>query len=71
VPVWLHAGLLVECRQRVELALDRVGDESVLDRGVRMSLYLALGYTMVFTMGHTRPHPGGAGAGYRTCGTPR
>jgi len=51
IPVWLHAGLLLECRNRMELALDRVGDESRLDDHVRMRLYLALGYTMVFTMG--------------------
>ena len=50
-PVWLHSALLLECRERVELALDAVEAETALDERVRMRLNLALGYALVFTMG--------------------
>lgn len=51
-PVWLHSALLLECCERIERALNAVAADSVLDKGVRMRLYLALGYAMVFTMGN-------------------
>ncbi len=51
-PVWLHSALLLECRERIELALNAVDAETNLDRQVRMRLHLALGYALVFTMGN-------------------
>ncbi len=50
-PVWLHSAQLLECRERIELALNAVDVETGLAKVVRMRLYLALGYAMVFTMG--------------------
>jgi tetratricopeptide (TPR) repeat protein len=50
--VWLHSALLLECCERIERALNAVAADTVLDKGVRMRLYLALGYAMVFTMGN-------------------
>jgi predicted ATPase/DNA-binding winged helix-turn-helix (wHTH) protein len=50
-PVWLHSAQLTECRERIERALNAVDVEAGLEKQVRMRLYLALGYALVFTMG--------------------
>lgn len=50
-PVWMHTAQLVECRERIERALNAVDVEAGLEKQVRMQLYLALGYALVFTMG--------------------
>ena len=50
-PVWLHSALLLECRERTELALNAVAIEANLDKQTKMRLNLALGYALVFTMG--------------------
>jgi predicted ATPase/DNA-binding winged helix-turn-helix (wHTH) protein len=50
-PVWLHSAQLVECRERIERALNAVDSGAGLEKPVRMRLYLALGYALVFTMG--------------------
>jgi predicted ATPase len=50
-PVWVHAHLLVECRERCEFALSRIDPTDEPDDRVRMNLYSALGFALVFTMG--------------------
>ncbi len=50
-PIWLHSAQLAECRERIERALSAVDSEAGLEKQLRMRLYLALGYALVFTMG--------------------
>ncbi|MBB3465193.1 ATP-binding protein [Rhizobium sp. BK377] len=50
VPVWTYLGLMVECCDRAELALDRLEPELNIDLSVRIHLHLALGLTLMFTM---------------------
>jgi predicted ATPase len=47
LPVWLHLGLLVECRERAERALAGRG----LNPQLRMQLNMGLGLAGIFTMG--------------------
>jgi predicted ATPase/DNA-binding winged helix-turn-helix (wHTH) protein len=51
VPVWLHLGLLFECRERAERALDGHGPEVNLSARLRIQLHVALGLAGIFTMG--------------------
>ena len=50
-PVWVHAHFLLECRERCEYALSRIEYADEPDDQVRMDLYSALGFALVFTMG--------------------
>jgi predicted ATPase/DNA-binding winged helix-turn-helix (wHTH) protein len=50
-PVWLNMGLLFECRERTEQAIDRLTPDTDLDARVRMQLLLEHGVAVVFTMG--------------------
>jgi predicted ATPase len=53
VPVWLHFVLQAECRERMERALDSLaqGGDLGLSVQLRMQLHLALGLSLIFTMG--------------------
>jgi predicted ATPase len=50
MPVWLHMGLLIECRERAERALAEPG----LNKRLRMQLCIGLGLAGIFTMGPVR-----------------
>ncbi len=54
VDVWLHLGLLIECRNRVERILEGVAPEPRFTNAMRMNLHLGLGIALFFTVG-----PGG------------
>jgi predicted ATPase/DNA-binding winged helix-turn-helix (wHTH) protein len=51
VPVWLHLGLLFECRERADRALAGHGRNANLSTRLRMQLNMALGLAGIFTMG--------------------
>jgi predicted ATPase/DNA-binding winged helix-turn-helix (wHTH) protein len=51
VPVWIHLSLMVECRERIECALDILGPDSDLSARLRMQLYIALGVALTYTTG--------------------
>jgi predicted ATPase/DNA-binding winged helix-turn-helix (wHTH) protein len=48
---WLHMSLMVECRQRVESALGRLNQMSVLSPDLTMQLYIALSIAVIHTTG--------------------
>jgi predicted ATPase/DNA-binding winged helix-turn-helix (wHTH) protein len=50
LPVWLHLGLLVECRERADRALAGHG----LNAQLRMQLCMGLGLAGIFTMGSVK-----------------
>jgi predicted ATPase/DNA-binding winged helix-turn-helix (wHTH) protein len=45
-PVWLHLSLVVECRERIERALDRLDPDESQSVPLRMRLHTALGLTL-------------------------
>jgi predicted ATPase/DNA-binding winged helix-turn-helix (wHTH) protein len=49
-PVWLYFGMVVECRERAEHALDFVESGMELAPRLRMQLYFALGAASFFSM---------------------
>lgn len=50
-PVWIHLGLMTECRQWVQRALDSLGEETNLIARLRMQLQIALGFALIHTAG--------------------
>jgi predicted ATPase/DNA-binding winged helix-turn-helix (wHTH) protein len=50
-PFWLHLSLVVECRERIERALEGLGPDVNQDVRLRMRLHSALGLTLILTMG--------------------
>lgn len=50
-PVWLNFALMVECRERIERALDSLEPASNLSARLLMQLHLALGISLMITMG--------------------
>jgi predicted ATPase/DNA-binding winged helix-turn-helix (wHTH) protein len=50
-PFWLHLSLVVECRERIERALDRLDPDVNQDARLRMRLHSALGLPLILTMG--------------------
>jgi predicted ATPase/DNA-binding winged helix-turn-helix (wHTH) protein len=50
-PVWIHLGLMTECRERVQRALDNLDQEPNLSARLRMQLQLALGFALIYTAG--------------------
>ena len=51
VPVWLNFSMLVECRERTERALNSIEPGNAPSAAHRMQLQLALGTSLVITMG--------------------
>jgi predicted ATPase len=51
VPVWLHLGLMAECRDQIERALEHRGSHPHQDARVEMQLAIALGVAVTFMMG--------------------
>jgi len=51
LPVWLHFVLQSECRERIERALDSLGSELDLNPQLQMQLHLALGLSLIYTLG--------------------
>ncbi|HKX07477.1 MAG TPA: winged helix-turn-helix domain-containing protein, partial [Stellaceae bacterium] len=49
-PVWLHSGLLAECRERSERALKDLDTDISLSAPLRMQLFMALGFAAIMTM---------------------
>ena len=49
VPVWLHLSLLVECRECVKRAIDKLGHEAARDSQLGMRLHIALGLALTRT----------------------
>jgi predicted ATPase/DNA-binding winged helix-turn-helix (wHTH) protein len=49
-PVWLELSLVVECRQRIERALDALESNFNVDARLRMQLYVPLGVAMIYTL---------------------
>src|ERR1700682_590741 len=49
-PVWLHLSLVVECRERIERALDRLDPDVSQSAPLRMRLHTALGLPLILTM---------------------
>jgi predicted ATPase/DNA-binding winged helix-turn-helix (wHTH) protein len=50
-PVWLHLGVMAECRDRTRRALDGLRPVSLRDKRLQMKLYIGLGTALVFMMG--------------------
>ena len=50
-PVWLNFALMVECRERIERALHSLEPASNLSPRLLMQLHLALGISLMITMG--------------------
>jgi hypothetical protein len=50
VPIWLHAGLLVECRERTERALEGINIGTRLSEQLRLQLHMGFGLAAVFTV---------------------
>jgi predicted ATPase/DNA-binding winged helix-turn-helix (wHTH) protein len=50
-PFWLHLSLVVECRERIERALDRLDPDESQNVTLRMRLHAALGLPLILTMG--------------------
>jgi predicted ATPase/DNA-binding winged helix-turn-helix (wHTH) protein len=50
-PFWLHLSLVVECRERIERALDRLDPDVSQNAPLRMRLHIALGLPLILTMG--------------------
>ncbi|HTZ37598.1 MAG TPA: winged helix-turn-helix domain-containing protein [Stellaceae bacterium] len=53
VPLWVQLSLLGECRERVEAALARLGEDAAPSR-VRMQLSAALGWSLMYGVGRAR-----------------
>jgi predicted ATPase/DNA-binding winged helix-turn-helix (wHTH) protein len=51
VPAWLHLSLLVECRERVTIALANLQAHAMLTTRLGMQLHIALGLSLVYTTG--------------------
>jgi predicted ATPase/DNA-binding winged helix-turn-helix (wHTH) protein len=49
-PVWLHLSLVVECRERLERALDKLDPDVSQSAPLRMRLHTALGLPLILTM---------------------
>ena len=50
-PIWMHFALIVECRTRIERALETMKADPVWSTPVRMRLQIALGIALIITMG--------------------
>ena len=51
IPVWLHLSLLVECRERITVALAHLQAQANLSARLGMDLHIALGLSLVYTTG--------------------
>ena len=51
IPGWLHQSLLVECRERIEVALANLPGQATLSPRLGMDLHIALGLSLVYTTG--------------------
>jgi predicted ATPase/DNA-binding winged helix-turn-helix (wHTH) protein len=54
VPLWVQLSLLAECRDRVQLALDRLDREAADAERLRMKLSAALGWSLMYGLGRAR-----------------
>ena len=50
-PVWLDLSLVVECRERIDRALDRLESNSNVSAPLAMQLHVSLAIALIFTMG--------------------
>jgi predicted ATPase/DNA-binding winged helix-turn-helix (wHTH) protein len=51
-PVWVDLSLMVECRERIERALDHlVEPQMILSEALRMQLHITLGVALIMTLG--------------------
>jgi predicted ATPase len=50
-PIWLYLSLIVECRERIQLALDQLPDASHVNSQLAVQLYVALGVALFETTG--------------------
>jgi predicted ATPase/DNA-binding winged helix-turn-helix (wHTH) protein len=50
-PVWLDLSLVVECREQIERALDRLEPGSNSSASLVMQLHISLGIALIYTMG--------------------
>jgi predicted ATPase/DNA-binding winged helix-turn-helix (wHTH) protein len=55
VPVWLHAALPAECRERTERAVEHLTNDMDVSPRLRMQLYFAAGLTPAYTMSPVEP----------------
>jgi predicted ATPase/DNA-binding winged helix-turn-helix (wHTH) protein len=51
IPAWLHLSLMVECRERITVALSHLQAQANLSARVGMNLHIALGLSLVYTTG--------------------
>ncbi|WP_407156164.1 ATP-binding protein [Bradyrhizobium sp. STM 3557] len=51
VPIWVQLSLLAECRNRVQLALERLDDRAAGAERLRMQLSAALGWSLMYGFG--------------------
>lgn len=51
VPVWVNLALMVECAEGIERALNCLATAVSPSAPIRMQLHIALGYTLIYTMG--------------------
>jgi hypothetical protein len=51
VPVWVNLALMVECAEGIERALNCLATAVSPSFPIRMQLHIALGYTLIYTMG--------------------
>jgi predicted ATPase len=54
VPLWVHLSLFGECRERAELALAQLKDDTVDQTRLRMQLSAALGWSLTYGQGRAR-----------------
>jgi predicted ATPase/DNA-binding winged helix-turn-helix (wHTH) protein len=54
VPLWVQLSLLAECRDRVQLALDRLDRDADNAERLRMQLSAALGWSLMYGLGRAR-----------------
>jgi predicted ATPase/DNA-binding winged helix-turn-helix (wHTH) protein len=52
-PVWVDLLLVVECRERIEHALDCLDSDSNVNAALTVQLHVSLGIALVYTMGST------------------
>jgi predicted ATPase len=50
-PVWLDLSLVVECRERIEHALECLESDSTVNVNLTMQLHIALAVALLYTMG--------------------
>jgi predicted ATPase/DNA-binding winged helix-turn-helix (wHTH) protein len=50
-PVWLGLSLVVECRERIECALDCLESDSTVNAPLTVQLHIALAVALLYTMG--------------------